>query len=78
MVNLYNNATNQLIASVSEAELQLLIANLEEESPEDRDYYIDAATIELLAHENAPDRLLQLLRRALGDEEGVEIRWQLS
>ena len=76
MIDLYNKATNQLIGSLTEAELQVLADGLEEESLDDRDYYIDAATIDLLADGKATDHLLQLLRAALGGEEGVEIRWQ--
>jgi hypothetical protein len=76
MIELYNNATNQLIGTLTEAELQTLTDTLEEESQEDQDYYIDAATIDLLADGRATDHLIQLLRTALGEAEGVEIRWQ--
>ena len=76
MIELYNNATNQLIGALTEAELQTLIDALEEESQEDQDYYIDAATIDLLADGRATDHLIQLLRTALGGTEGVEVRWQ--
>ena len=76
MIELYNNATNQLIGALTEAELQTLIDALEEESQEDQDYYIDAATIDLLADGRTTDHLIQLLRTALGEAEGVEIRWQ--
>jgi hypothetical protein len=76
MIDLYNNTTNDLIGSLTEAELQVLIDGLEEESLEDRDYYISAATLDLLGDGRATDHLLQLLRTALGGEQGVEIRWQ--
>jgi hypothetical protein len=76
MIDLYNNATNQLIGSLTEAELQVLIDGLEEESLEDQDYYVNAATIDLLADGRATDHLLKLLRMALGESDGVEIRWQ--
>jgi processive 1,2-diacylglycerol beta-glucosyltransferase len=76
MIELYNNATNQLIGALTEAELQTLIDALEEESQEDQDYYIDVATIDLLADGRATDHLIQLLRTALEGAEGVEIRWQ--
>ena len=76
MIDLYNNTTNQLIGSLTEAELQVLIDGLEEESLEDRDYYISAATLDFLGDGRATDHLMQLLRTALGGEQGVEIRWQ--
>jgi hypothetical protein len=76
MIDLYNNATNQLIGSISEAELQVLVDRLEEESDTDQDYYIDQATIDLLGDGSATDHLLNTLRSALGSAEGVDIRWQ--
>lgn len=76
MIDPYNSATNQLIGSITEAELRFLVDALEEEWLRDQDYYIDAATIELLADGSATDHLLQSLRAALGSDEGVEIRWQ--
>ena len=76
MIDLYDNESNALIGSVTEAELQLLIDTLEEESSVDQDYFIDAATIDLLGDGRATDHLLHLLRAALGTRDGVEIRWQ--
>ena len=76
MIDLYNNATKALLGSITEADLQVLKDGLEEESSNDQDYYIDAATIELLGDGRASEHLLGLLRRALGASEGVEIRWQ--
>jgi hypothetical protein len=76
MIDLYNAATNQSLGSITEADLQVLVDGLEEESSKDQDYYIDAATIELLGDGRASDHLLGLLRTAIGSSEGVEIRWQ--
>jgi hypothetical protein len=76
MIDLYNAETNQLLGSITEADLQILVGGLEEESEHDQDYYIDAATIELLGDGRATEHLLGLLRAALGSSEGVEIRWQ--
>ena len=76
MVDLYDKATNQLIGSITEADLQVLVAALEEESLDDRDYYIDAATIDVVADGKATDHLVTMLRAALGAKEGVDIRWQ--
>jgi hypothetical protein len=52
------------------------VEGLEEESAEDRDYYIDLATIDVLADGRATEHLVRLLREAVGKEPGVEIRWQ--
>ena len=75
MIDVYNKATNELLGSITEADLQVLVDALEEESSEDQDYYIDAATIDVIGDGRASDYLLKLLRTALGDSEGVDIRW---
>ena len=75
MIDLYNAPTNKLLGSITEADLQVLVDALEEESIDDRDYYIDAATIDLIADGRASDHLVHLLRAALGSADGVDIRW---
>ncbi len=76
MIDLYNAATNQLIGSITEADLKWLIDHLEEESSQDQDYYIDEAIIDFMADGEATEHLLKVLRAAIGSSEGVEIRWQ--
>ena len=76
MIDLYNNDTNQLIGSITDADLQVLVDCLEEESATDQDYYITAATIDLLGDGRASDHLLTMLRSAVGSSDGVEVRWQ--
>jgi hypothetical protein len=75
MIDLYNKATNEPLGSVTEADLKVLVDALEEESSDDQDYYIDAATIDVIGDGRASDHLLKLLRAALGESEGVDIRW---
>ncbi len=76
MIDLYNDATNQLIGSITEADLKVLTDALEEESSEDQDYYIDRATLDVIGDGRATDHLLNLLRTALGSSDGVDIRWE--
>jgi hypothetical protein len=76
MIDLYNDATNQLIGSITEADLKVLMDALEEESARDRDYYIDQATIDVIGDGRATEHLLKVLREALGSNEGVDIRWE--
>jgi hypothetical protein len=76
MIDLYNVSTNQLIGSITEADLQVLVDALEEESEEDQDYYIDLATIGVIADGRATTHLVGLLRGALGSSDGVDIRWE--
>ena len=76
MIDIYNNETNELVGTVTEADLKVLLDHLEEESSEDQDYFIDAATIDVLGDGQATEHLLMILRKALGTSDGVEIRWQ--
>jgi hypothetical protein len=75
VINLYRVDKNQLIGSISPADLQVLIDVLEEESSQDQDYYIDAPTIDLLAEGGASEALLNMLRLTLGSSDGVDVRW---
>jgi len=76
MIDLYDIATNQLIGSITEADLQVLVDALEEESLDDHDYYISAATIDVIADGRATEHLVKVLRTALGSKDGVDVRWQ--
>jgi len=76
MIDLFNASTNQLIGNITEADLQVLVDGLEEESSQDQDYYITRETIDVLADGRATTHLVGLLRSALGSSDGVDIRWQ--
>ena len=76
MIDLYNAATNQVLGSITETDLKVLVDALEEEGVNDQDYYIDAATIDVIADGKATEHLVGLLRKAVGAGEGVDIRWQ--
>ena len=75
MIDLYNDNTGELLGSITESDLKVLVDALEEESTDDRDYFIDAATIDVIADGRATEYLVNLLRKALGDSDGVDIRW---
>ena len=49
---------------------------LEEESSQDRDYYIDCATIDVIGDGRATEHLHMILRDAVGEGDGVDIRWE--
>jgi hypothetical protein len=75
MIDLYNVSTNQLIGSITEADLQVLVDALEEESAEDQDYYIDAETLVVIADGRDSTLLVVLLRSGLVSSDGVVMRW---
>lgn len=75
LYRIYNSESGDLLGEITETELSSLTNFLEEESAEDRDYYITGDTIDYLEVNGADVALVALLRKAVGDQEGVEIRW---
>ena len=75
MVNVYDNKTNKFLGPITDEQLQMLIDQLEEESGEDQDYYLNGETLDMLARAGATGELLALLRQALGENGEGEIRW---
>ena len=75
-ITLYDNDSGAAIGEVSDTDLQFLIDNLEEETSDDQDYYLRPETVAMLGDRGGSAALLTLLRTALGEREGVEIRWQ--
>jgi hypothetical protein len=65
-----------LLGTIDEADLQLLLDQLEEESEADIDYYISPATIDILAENGASAQLIALLKEAVGDTDGVDVVWR--
>jgi hypothetical protein len=75
MIELRDKDTGAFLGTITEAQLQFLIDQLEEEDSEDTDYYINQATIDMFEQRGADAQLLNLLRKALGNGDGTEIRW---
>ena len=76
MIRLVNKETGAVLGSLSEADLRLLVDQLEEEDSADTDYYVCADTTDLLESSGASADLLRILRQALGNAEGIEVRWK--
>jgi len=74
MIRLRDKETGADLGSISEEELAFLQEQLEEESSEDTDYYINRTELDILK-ENGPPGLIRTLQDALGDREGIEIQW---
>ena len=75
MIDLRDKETKQSLGTITEEQLQFLSSQLEEESETDHDYYINLDTLELFEEKQIDPQLLELLRRALGDREEMEIEW---
>jgi hypothetical protein len=76
MTRLVNKTNGRELGEISERELEFLIDMLEEEGRHDRDYYIDAPTVDFLARQGASTNLITLLRRGLGAYEGFDVQWE--
>lgn len=76
MIELRDKDSGDALGTISEQQLQFLVDQLEEESSEDRDYYINADTIEMFEEAGADRDLVAALRQALGGREEMEIRWR--
>jgi len=75
MVQLYDAERGARLGAISEEQLQFLVESLEEESAEDRDYYLTAETIDMLEEDGADTQLVSLLRQGLAGREAMEVRW---
>jgi hypothetical protein len=77
-VTLTDSETGAAIGTITDDQLTQLAEHLEEESPEDQDYWIDGDTLDALEEEGVDAALVTLLRGALGEREGIEVRWAKS
>ncbi len=76
MIQVFNARSGAYLGDVSETQFDFMQAQLEEESAEDQDYYINQATLDLFETRGADPALIALLRQALGSQEDMDIRWQ--
>jgi processive 1,2-diacylglycerol beta-glucosyltransferase len=75
MISLSEKATNKPLGQISEAQLQYLIDNLEEEWLEDQDYAITPLLLQIFEEKSADPELVSLLRNALAGRDEIEIVW---
>lgn len=75
MVRIEDKETGAPLGAITEDHLKFLIAQLEEETDDDHDYYINRTTIDSFEEQNADPMLVDILRRALGPREEMEIQW---
>jgi hypothetical protein len=75
MIKLHDCESGALLGTITEEQLKVLVEQLEEESPEDRDYYIDADTIEMFEEAGVDAGLVDVLKKALNGRADMDIRW---
>lgn len=78
MVKLYDKQTGAEVGTLTDDQFQFLVDHLEEESSDDDDYYLNRTTVDVLESEGADPALIQVLRRALGDREDMDLSWTRS
>jgi hypothetical protein len=76
MPRLFLKDGNRLLGVVSDADVKLLVDELEETELADDDYFIDSPTVDILEAAGASSGLVSLLRVAIGNSDGVDIRWE--
>jgi hypothetical protein len=77
-IRLFDEVSGREIGRISESELKVLQDALEEEGPDDRDYWINPDEIDDLERlRGATPHLISLLRAAVGDNpDGIDIVFQ--
>jgi hypothetical protein len=74
MVKLSIEASGRELGEISEEDFRIVRAALEEEGPDDKDYWINLPTIDLIESRGGSPQLLTLLRNAVtGTPDGVEV-----
>ena len=76
MPRLIQTDGNRYLGNVSDADVKLLIDELEEEDMADTDYFIDSDTVDILEASGASKAMVAMLLAAIGDSDGVDIRWE--
>jgi putative signal transducing protein len=74
-IELVDTETSRPVGRITSAQLAWLVGQLEEESTEDRDYYIDGPTLDMLQDAGGDQALILMLRTALGARDGMEVRY---
>ena len=75
-IRITNKTTGAVIGNIGKDELQFLIDKLEEESSSDTDYFINQDTVDMLEEGGGSSALVDMLRDAVGDSDGIDIAWQ--
>jgi len=68
--------TGNPIGDITDDQLAFLVQELEEEHDDDKDYYIDRDTLDLLSDNGADPELLAMLEKAIGQDDSMDIAWE--
>jgi hypothetical protein len=76
MPRLYRIDNGETVGQITDAQLKFLVDQLEEEDGDDKEYFFDRDTLELLSDNGADPDLLALIENAMGDEDEVDLAWE--
>jgi hypothetical protein len=76
MPRLLLKENSRVLGAVSDADVKVLIDELEEEDTTDDDYFVDSSTVSILEAAGASSTMVEMLLAAIGDSDGIEIRWE--
>ena len=62
MIQLRDKESGEVLGTITEDDLQFLIDNLEEESEDDMDYYINRSTLEIFKDKKCMFLILEIFR----------------
>lgn len=75
MITLKEIGNNRWIGSITYAQLQFLMDELDEMHKNDQDYWINRATLDVLKGRGAEAALTEAIEKAMGDKDEVEFYW---
>jgi hypothetical protein len=75
MIQLFDADINKHLGEISEADLEFMKSQMEEESEDDHDYYIHKSLLETWTSQGATASLVSLLTMAMAGKEDINIRW---
>jgi hypothetical protein len=76
MPRLFLKDGDRLLGAITDADVKLLVDELEETELADDDYFIDGPTVDILEAAGASSGLVSVLRAAIGNSDGVDVRWE--
>ncbi len=74
-IRLSEKDSGRTLGSISEADFQMLVDYMEEESSKDQDYYVEHTAIDALESLGASADFVALLRTAVGESDGIDVVW---
>ena len=75
MIALFDVASGARVGRITEKQLEALMGWMEEESTEDREYYVTAEDCELMGEQGIDPTLVTVLQEALKGREDMDLRY---